>query len=159
MQMKHSVEIAASADDAWHVLGVGFGQICEWSTSLSDSTMVGDLQQGGVRQCKSAGFWPFPPSVVTEELTHFDHEEMAFAYVAKTGLPPFVTRATNAWKVEPDGPGHCKVSFHAVIELAWWAAPLGWLMPMFIRSDLAQMTEEMKYRIETGKPHPRVLAA
>jgi len=157
--MRHEVQIDAPASDAWHVLGVGFGTICEWSASLAASELHGDLGVGASRSCQGTGFGPFPAGVVTEELTHFDAATMTFTYEAREGLPPFVRHAGNAWSIHADGPERCVVRFEATVELAWWAWPAGWLLPRMIRADLGKMTEEMKHRIEHGTPHPRAAAA
>jgi len=41
MDMHHGIRIQASAERAWHVLGVGFGNICAWSATLSASHHLG----------------------------------------------------------------------------------------------------------------------
>lgn len=159
MEMKHEVQIDAPASAAWEVLGAGFGSICEWSATLADSAMEGELGIGGTRRCTGTGFGPFPPGEVTEELTEFDPEAMRFRYVARTGLPAFVRHAENAWTIDAEGEDRCVVRFHATVHPAWWALPLAWLLPSLLRADLARMSEEMKFRIERGIPHARATAS
>lgn len=159
MEMRHEVHIDAPASEAWLVLGRGFGNICEWSGTLASSELVGELGVGASRRCQGTGFGPFPASVITEELTLFDPEAMTFSYVARTGLPGFLRHAENAWRVHADGPHRCRVTFRATVLSAWWAWPITWILPLLVRADLAKMSEEMKHRIETGVPHPRVASA
>jgi hypothetical protein len=159
MKLKHEVHIAAPASEAWHVLGLGFGTICEWSATLASSELVGELGVGAARRCQGTGFGPFAPSLVTEELTSFDPQGMRFRYVARTGLPGFLRHAENAWSIHPVGSERCRVEFHATVRPAWWAWPIMWALPRLLRADIAKMSEEMKHRIERGTPHPRTLAA
>lgn len=158
MEFHTDIEIDASADEAWQVLGEQFGDIAEWSATLATSHLVGDLGVGATRSCEGTGFGPFPPGVVTEKLTLFDRQARALTYEANTGLPPFVLTAMNRWTIESLGPERCRVHSHATVQLAWWARPLGFLMPWMMRGDMDRFSEEMRHRIERGVAHPRAAA-
>ncbi len=159
MKIPHEVPVHAPAADAWQVLGVGFGHICEWAGSLSHSELEGDLGVGATRSCTGAGFGPIPPSLVVEELVHYDPDAMEFSYVARGGLPWFMVDAHNAWSVHARGDDRCVVRFSATFHMVWWLRFLEPLLVRMMAKDLAKMDEEMVYRIEHGVPHPRVLAA
>lgn len=53
MQIHMEVKINAPADEAWKVLGEGFGAISDWTSSLKASSLDGGLKAGGVRTCES----------------------------------------------------------------------------------------------------------
>ncbi|MBX2800856.1 MAG: SRPBCC family protein, partial [Myxococcales bacterium] len=72
MEMRRTIEMEASADQAWQVLGERFGDIAQWSSTLATSSLQGTLGVGATRVCQGTGFGPFPPGEVTEELVEFD---------------------------------------------------------------------------------------
>jgi hypothetical protein len=83
MRMKVETTLACSAEQAWKVLGEGFGDIAKWSCSLAESSLDGEPGFGAVRTCLSArSFGPFEAGIVTEELTEFHPGTRTFAYRA-----------------------------------------------------------------------------
>ena len=159
MDIKKTVIIKASAKQAWQVLGEGYGEVGTWIVSLSQSSMEGEVGVGGIRVCTGLGFGPFPASVVKERLIDFDAQSYSFRYEAFTGLPAIIKSAQNAWKIDPQGQNQCCIKMHAQIQLKWWARPLGILIPWLMAKDFNLLEEEMVYRIEQGRPHPRKLKA
>ena len=152
MQFHTALDVNASAAAAWLVLGDRFGDL-SWTATIDNSRLDGATTPdvGVCRVCTSStSFGPFPPSVVRETLTAFDRENMTFTYVAKEGLPAFVRRAQNTWTVRAVDDLTCRIESHAVVDLAWWARPLGWLMPMAMRRDMQSFTEELRAAVEAA---------
>jgi len=150
MQFHTPLDVNAPAAAAWQVLGERFGDL-SWTASIDDAHLErGDAPDVGVcRVCTSStSFGPFPPSVVRETLTAFDPQHMTFTYVAEDGLPAFVRRAQNTWTVRPTGDGTCRIDSHAVVELAWWAMPLGLLLPLVMKRDLQTFIAEVRAAVE-----------
>lgn len=159
MKMHIEIVISASADDAWKVLGEGYGNISEWSSSLSSSSLEGGLQVGGVRSCESSeGFGPFKAGVVEEKLTVYDPSTRIFEYVAISGIPGFIERVSNRWSIHSVDENNCIVHSDMAMQfrgIARVLAPLiGPLMKLAVKSDLKRFTGELQYRISNGRPHP-----
>ncbi len=158
MEFETEILIQASAEAAWQVLGEQFGDIAQWSATLRSSSKKGELGVGCERTCEGVGFGPFPPGEVTETLTAFDDDAHRFTYKADAGLPWFVKQARNAWSVESVGPNECIVRSKATVELVWFLRPFGSLLPLLLAHDMEHFSDELRHRVETGKPHPRKLA-
>ncbi|WP_211695429.1 SRPBCC family protein [Mycobacterium spongiae] len=158
MELHTEIAINAPASTAWEVLGTQFGEIADWTATIGSSTLEGQLGVGAVRSCQSNGFGPLPVGAVTEEITHFDSEAMELAYVATSGLPPFLREARNSWTIVPNGASRCVATSHARLVLAPWARPLGAIARLQVRRLLRQVGEELAFRVERGEPHPRVAA-
>lgn len=158
MELTTTIELDAPASAAWQVLGEEFGTIHTWSSSLSNSHLIGDLGVGAVRVCTGEGFGPFPPGQVRERLLAFDRDGMQFTYEATEGLPWFVRRARNRWRVEPLGSDRCAVTTHATVELAWWVRPVGFLLPRAMKAALNTFLDELRARVES-EADPRALAS
>jgi len=157
MKLQMELELRASAERAWQILGEGFGNICEWTSSLSSSVLEGELREGGIRCCVSSqSFGPFKAGTVKERLVEFDPSTMTYAYEAFEGLPGFVKRAGNRWSIEKIDEQRCIVRSDATLELKGMLKIFAPFMKMFMRKDLEKFVEEMRYRIEQDTPHPNV---
>ena len=154
MEMHTEIIVEASAEDAWRVMGEGFGAIGDWLTLLEWSSLEGEIAVGAVRTCGLGG-----SKVATEVVTTFDPEAMRFSYRATSGLPWFMTHAENHWAIEALGPQRAVVKSHATMKLSPWLAWLGPLMRLTYKPMMKRVSEEIRHIIETGEPHPRKLAA
>ena len=155
MHIRDKVEVAASAERAWEVLGDGFGQFHQWSTALVSSTLKGQLGTGASRVCRVRAFGPFPAAVIEEQLTEFNPDQKRYTYVARSGMPAMFKSAQNTWTIEAIDASHCVIHTHAVVKLSVWMWPLGWLFPLLLKRDFKKFSEEMKFYIEHQKIHPR----
>jgi hypothetical protein len=158
VELNGDIVIDAPARAVWAELGERFGHIGEWAAPIAASSLDGALRVGAVRSCHVAGFGPVAPGIVTERLVAFDPAAMAFAYEAVGGMPGFVGRAVNRWSVHPHGDRRCRVRTRATLELRGPMALLGPLLKWRLEADGARVLEELRYRIERGRPHPRKLA-
>lgn len=160
MDVHSELIINAPAAEAWRVLGQDFADIGEWAVSIEASHIDTDVVQvGTVRTCAGPAMGPFPAGDFTEELTHFDAANMSFAYVGRSGLPPFIKRARNSWRIEAIDERSCRVMSHAVVELAWWVRPFEWLMFRMMGKSFDGFEDELRHRIEQGSAHPRKVEA
>jgi len=159
MDLHREIEVDASAEAAWEVLGTGFGSIGTWATAILESSLDRPLGPGAVRTCAIRGFGPIAKRELHEELVHFDPEAMEFTYRVIRGLPSMIVSATNRWRVVPDGPDRCRVTTHATLVPVWWMHPLSWLLRWRLQGDVGTFAEELRHRILRGVPHPRKLAS
>lgn len=159
MELRAELVINAPSQDAWIVVGERFGEIGEWASSITESSMDGRPAAGQVRTCHIAGFGPIAPGVIKERLVRFDPEARSLSYEAIAGMPQFIVNAVSRWSVR-DGPGSgCTIRIHATLTLRSAARPLGLVLRWRIRADTRRVLAELRHRVETGRPHPPELAA
>ena len=160
MNLTHEINLKGSAENAWEVLGLGYGNVCEWTSTLSSSVMEGELGVGGTRVCvNSKSFGPFKQGlVIKERLTLFDPETKTFAYEALTDtLPPIIKKAENKWSIREIDDQNCIVYINANVEFKWPFNLFGSIIKWLINRDIGKLVEELKYRIEHNAPHPDAL--
>ena len=119
MNIHTTVDIAASADQAWALLGEGFGRWADWAPGIDSSALEGPLAEGvfRVNQTPSLG-------TVRQELVRFDRDAQALAYEMRSTLPPMFSRLRNDWTVEALGPDRCRLRGDALFVLTPAAAPM-----------------------------------
>lgn len=157
MQYKMEITINAPASQAWDVLGEGFATISEWDSGLKTSSLVGGLKAGGIRTCESnKNFGPFKPGVVQERILSFNPDAMTFEYQGISGLPGFISNASNRWSIHDIDRQNCIVQFEAIIEFHGIMKIFAPLMKLLMKNDINRFVAELKYRIENGQPHPEV---
>ena len=154
MQLHGKLEINASADEAWKILGEGFGTISDWTSSLEDSSLNGELKVGCVRTCLSSkNFGPFKGGIAKERLVAYDTSLMMFEYKAISGLPGFVRKASNRWSIHKVDEENCIVRFNATLDLRGIFKLMEPIMKLLVKKDLNKFKNEICYRIENGRPH------
>lgn len=159
MKLESEITVDASAERAWSVLGEGFGRIGEWAAPIVASTLDGEPSVGAVRTCTTARFGPVAPGVIEERLLEFEPTRHSFRYEAVSGMPRFIVHATNRWSVRALGDTRSIVRTEATLELRGLASLFGCVLAWRMKSDGRRVLEELKHRIETGRPHPRKLAS
>ena len=154
MQIHGKLEVNASADEAWKVLGEGFGTISDWTSSLRVSSLDGELKVGCVRACESSkNFGPIKAGITKERLIDYDPSLMVFEYEAISGLPGFISKASNRWSIHKIDEENCIIRFNATLELRGIFKLMGPIMKPLVKKDLNKFKHELCYRVENGHPH------
>jgi hypothetical protein len=159
MEMREAVIVRVPADQAWALVGGAFGDIGKWAAPIVNSTMNTPPARSSVRTCHIRGFGPVAPGVIKERLTRFDQDDHSLSYEWIEGRPSFIIHAINRWSIHSIEPGSCTIRVHATITLHPIMRPLGPLLRRWMGRDAGRVLEELAYRLETGTPHPRKLAA
>lgn len=74
-------------------------------------------------------------------------------------MPRFIRRAVSNWSVHP-GPGRGSTArIGATVTLRPLARPLGLVLRWRMRAGTRRVLAELRYRVETGRPHPSKAAA
>lgn len=102
-------EVPASADDVWAVLA-DFPGLAEWADNADHSSPLSDPPTGpdAVRRVQ-AGRW-----VLVESVTVWE-EPTRLAYDID-GMPKVLRHVSNEWRLEPLGPGRCRVSLTTRVD-------------------------------------------
>jgi carbon monoxide dehydrogenase subunit G len=155
MKLASQLKINAPAERVWKVVAHDFAQVGEWASGVAHSKANKNVPtpEGatvGGRVCNVPGF-----GTVTETFTSYDEVGKTYTFEA-TGLPFFVTKAFNSWRVRAVDANTTEVSFQAEMHLM---PILGSLMAIPMKRQLTRLldnaTEELKYYMETGSIHPR----
>jgi hypothetical protein len=158
VRIRRSIDVNASATDAWTLLADGFGDIADWTTAVASSSLVGDrVEVGAERHCQISG----PGSgdgLAVERVTAFDSDAMSYAYELVHG-PGFIRSARNVLSVRPLGPNRTRISADGKLTLPWWLVPLNPVVSIAIGSGARRFLRDLQYRLEHGSPRPGVVAA
>jgi hypothetical protein len=157
MELRAETIIDAPADAVWAVLGTRFGEIAVWAAPINASAIDGEASVGAVRTCQFAGFGPFKPGIVKEQLRSFDQKSRTLEYVAIDGLPSFAEHAVNHFSVHALSDARCTVRSYATLELRGPMRIFGWLVRRRLQKVGSQVLEELRHYVEHGRPHVRKL--
>jgi len=158
MRIQRSIDVNASAADAWTLLADGFGDIGTWTTAVDGSYLVGDrVEVGAERHCQVSG--PLSRDGITvERVTAIDREAMAYSYEAIRGLPSFMRSAGSTLSVTPLADNRCRIHADGHIALPWWLVPLGPFVALGIGSAVRKFFRDLRYRLERGVPRSEIAA-
>lgn len=118
MTIRTTVEINATATEAWALFGEGFGTWADWAPGIDKSTLQGPLAKGVLRINETPSL-----GTVTQELVHFEPAERSLSYEVRAGLPPFLDGMRNDWLIEPLGGGRSRLNGVALFQVKDAAAP------------------------------------
>ena len=147
--------ITASPERVREVLWKEFTDAWKWATAVTHSEGVSFNEHGDCteRACSTS------LGDIKESVDIMDHEHRILSFTVYTWLPGFVKKAKNTWKVYENGTD--QVLAFMDLELETWGFMWAIMWPMFnmnITKTLKEATEELKYYIEKGTPHPRKVA-
>lgn len=152
------LHIDAPAEEVWQLIGPQFDRVGEWASAIPQSaaaleeTPACPAAPVAGRSCESS--IPGMPSV-SELITHYDDDAMELTYLGTSGMPKFVARATNTWRVERDGPHACLVTVaptftgNGAVGRFLCAA----MRPMLRRIGRVTL-EDLAHYVEHGSPSP-----
>ena len=153
MKIQTTIDIDAPASAVWQLFGEQFGDVAEWSDTITKSSLDRPLGEGAVRTCDLKKLGPVPAGKVTEELTRFDRDSRSLTYVVRSGVPGFMRFVQNAWTVEALDEGRSRVTSRATFDLAWWMLPLSPPFRMQLGRALRSFVGELDTTV-AGSPAP-----
>lgn len=162
MKMSYKVQVDAPSAQVWKVIAHDFHNVDQWASSVNHAAVrqAGPAPGGAPlasagRACETSlgGF--------KETIVKYDERKQHLAYQAEgEKMPFFVKRMVNNWVVKPQGTKQSLVDMRLEVELM---PVIGTMMKPMMKMQLGKVlreaTEELKHFIETGKPHPRKVAA
>lgn len=158
MLIKKEIIVNATIEECWKVLGTDFSDAYKWASAINHSEGVGGSFNGAscsVRGCDVNGM-----GVLKEKLLHFSNESHSLSYQIIEGMPSMVKKGTNSWKLVSLKPYQTRLTMDMEIEMGGF---VGTIMKPIMKMQMGtmgnQLTEEFKYYVEEGKPHPRKLKA
>ena len=151
MKLKHEINIQASSNRAWKVLGEEFGSFSDWSSALSTSFVDGKLKTGSIRTCQLSGdFGPIKASTIKEQVITYNPKDMTLEYEVILGLPKMMKKATNRWVITAIDANNCRICSEATITLRGPFKLLAPLIKLLMSTDLGIFYEELEFKIANG---------
>jgi uncharacterized protein YndB with AHSA1/START domain len=147
--VQHS-DIDVSAEQVWQVVGREFTDIGRWASAIPTSAPT---STGDGRECRVPGV----PGIdrVTERLIAYDDDTRTLTYVADSGMPRFVRKAVNTWRVKALGESRARVAVSAEVEVAGSARLFLPLLRLSLDFVGRRTLGELKHYVEHGRPAPR----
>lgn len=155
---EQTIYIDLPIEQLWEITALDFANIGKWSAGVNSSEGQGTGVNGSevtARVCQPSykGF-----STTTEEFIKYNPNDYSFTYQID-GLPKMVAYAENVWTHTKKGDG-TELTMSVNMELQGF---MGWLMKGALKKNMAKILnenmEELKIYAETGKLHPRKIAA
>lgn len=153
MKVSSSIDIDASADHVWEVIGPGFGRVGDWGAAVEESRPVGEGSLDGApaagRACSVA-----TPGVdqITEQLTDYDVKARRLTYRLSDGMTHLVAGAANTWEVRPLRDGRAEFRMDATVELVGAARVAAPLLKAYLTAIGRRTSRDLKTYVETGVP-------
>jgi len=123
-----------SAEELWEMVGPGFVEVYKWASNVDHATGKGKSKfEGAVcneRFCdvNVKGF-----NKISEIVTKYNDEKMNLAYTVNSGMPGFVNKAENDWKVVALDNGKSKLVMNANFEVK---GLMGFLMKGMMKKQM-----------------------
>ena len=160
IEVRRVVDVASGR--AWKVLGQMWGDVDEWASTISHSTISqaatsggGSSLKGATRSCEVPGTPGF-----RETMTAYDEDRLTLTYRVLEGMPPFVTKAENRWDIRAISSDKVVVSSRVSLQIA--PGTPGFALGM-VKGQFTQILDwsidELEHYMETNRPHPRKVAA
>lgn len=151
---KESETINVSAEKLWQIAGKQFEDAYLWATTVDHSEGAGAAKFEGAscdtRACElsASGF-----DRIEEKVTKYSDEKMNFAYQVTSGMPKFVSSASNDWTVVSIGPNKSKLVMKADFRVK---GLMGSLMKGMMKKKMSKLLKvvlnDIKVYAETGRP-------
>ena len=155
MELHIETEINAPAEKVWEILAHQFGNMADWTATLSESRAV---DASRYPEFKAAPTAPIPARETTssfakavEIITKYDEEKMMLAFDA-VGLPPLMSSARNTQCVIAKGPNKSVISFDFRIGLKHIFNVMSPFLKRRFGKTMGGVQRELKLYAETGKP-------
>ena len=158
-EINRDFQINSPIEEVWQVIGHEYADAYKWSASLKHSEALDSESLNGSactqRGCDIDGF-----GQITEKMLAYSNDEHLLSYEVTDGLPKFVIKLENTWKLWAAAGGNTNVEIRMKMQTK---GVMGWLMGGIMKRKtekiLDRSLEELKYYVENGEPHPRTLKA
>lgn len=157
MIIEKEIIINKGIETAWQVLGPQFADAYKWASAVNHSEGKGPGIHGATcseRGCSTS------IGKLKEKILQYSDGNHLLSYQAVEGMPSMIKQATNTWQLSSIGQHTTKLQIEMKFLIGGF---LGIMMKPIMRMQLSkmgkEMTEEFKYYVENGQPHPRKVKA
>lgn len=157
MIIEKEITLNKNIEAAWKVLGLEFSDAYKWASAVNHSEGFGNGISGA--SCSERGYVT-SMGKLKEKILKYSNENHTLSYEVAEGMPFVVKYATNTWKLSSMGYDKSKLQMLMDIQ---FKGILGVIMQPMMKMLMSKMgndlTEEFKYYVENGQPHPRKIKA
>ncbi|MEW7292408.1 SRPBCC family protein [Aquimarina sp. 2304DJ70-9] len=152
IQATYKIEINAPIDKVWEVLAVDYAGIGKWASGVNHVVESSGEGITAKRFCSisASGF-----NDTRERVIKFEPENHYFEYELYEGLPGFVKYSINKDKLVAKGNKTIWISTNDMRVGGFMGLTMKWMMRKQLTKVLENKAQELKYFVETGKPHSR----
>jgi hypothetical protein len=156
LHFKEEVFINKGIEESWEVLGNQFTEVHLWSTNFKSSKPGGKPKLNGLDYLHRETMTEKGENF--QELDEFDPDNYKLSYHVSKGVPGIAKSALGDWSLSKVSNEQTRLNVHFILETN---GLLGFVMSPIISSKISnastEITEELKYYLENGKPHLRKL--
>lgn len=157
MTIDKEIIIDKNIEDAWEVLGHQFEDVWKWASPVNHSAGTGSSFNGAT--CSERGC-STTLGALKEKLLEYSDTQHKLTYEVAEGMPAMVKYATNTWELEQVGPNKTRLKMQVFMQTGGLTgAIMGPMMRMKMAKIAVHLTEDFKYYVENGQPHPRKVKA
>lgn len=151
--LEREITINVSAEELWTMVGPGFVEVYKWSSNVDHAEGSGAPEfEGAVCSERSCDVNVKGFSSIHEQLTKYNAQQMNLAYEVKSGMPSFVTKASNDWTVVAIDDTHSKLLMKAEFRSKGLMGSLmNGMMEKKMRKTLDTVLNDAKIYAETGQ--------
>ena len=162
MKVSTSIDISATADEVWEVIGPDFARVSDWVSAIATSeTVDARPAASGLDETDLAGAHPSGRACtfsspgfdrIIEELTAYDPAARRLSYRLAHGMPAFVIEASNTWHAQALPDNRSEFTMDAYLELAGVGRVVRPFLRAYLNSIGRRTSRDLKAYLETGAP-------
>jgi hypothetical protein len=153
MKIKVELTINKSIQEVWEVMGNKFGYADKWSSNFKTSKPGGEAKFNGLDYSLRDTVTDRGNTI--QELTAFDPNKYTLSYVITKGAPEIAKMAGADWSLISESKNVAMLSMDFIMEPKMpLNAEMETKLKMGLTASVKELAEELKFYLETGKPHP-----
>jgi hypothetical protein len=153
MKIKVALTIKKPIQEVWEVMGNQFGHADKWSSNFKTSKPGGGAKFSGLEY--SLRDTTTDRGNTVQELTAFDPDRYTLSYVITKGAPEIAKMAGAEWSLVSESENLTTLSMDFTMEPKMpLPAEMEIKLKMGLTASVQELAEELKFYLETGKPHP-----
>jgi len=152
----------ASAEDIWAVLVGDFVNVQKWMASIDHSAPMPGTPIPGAPAVGRDAHIPLNDGIMADKIVGIDkstwtlHMDTDLKNIK--GFNPMIGFKNSVY-IKPIGQNQCEVTWTVDPKVVWYFSPMYFLLKKAMFPGFIRSLEELKHVSETGKPHPRKVAA
>ncbi len=162
MSKEPKMMIDASAEKIWEVLVGDFVNVQKWMASIDRSSPMSGTPIPGAPAVGRDAHIPLNDGVMADKIVGIDkgnwtlHMDTDLKNIE--GFNPMLGFKNSVY-IKPVGQNRCEVTWTRSPKVVWYLSFMYPLLKKALYPGFVRSLEELKHIVETGKPHPRKIAA
>ncbi|MEW7292413.1 SRPBCC family protein [Aquimarina sp. 2304DJ70-9] len=159
VQLSKTIYIEVPKEELWKITALDFGGNSKWDAGVNVSEGRGNGLNGSVVGERACYVAVAGIDKIVEQFVEYDADNYRFKYTGTEGMPDMLKSGTNEWIHKTKGNG-TQMTMVVNMELqGLMGIIMKETMEEAVSTRLGEALEELKVFAETGKPHPRKIAA